>query len=47
MFEQNTFSHIYYDEKSAYLLIRNTELKKNKTLIKKIEDNFMAIYNFD
>jgi hypothetical protein len=47
MFDQDTFSHIYHDEKSAYLLIRNTELEKNPTLIKEIEDNFMSIYNFE
>lgn len=42
----STFDHFYYEEKSAYLLLRKTELIKNPDLLKNIEEEFEKIYDF-
>jgi len=42
----DTFDHFYYEEKSAYLLLRKTQLVKNQNLISDIEEEFEAIYDF-
>jgi len=41
----DTFDHFYYQDKSAYLLLRKSELKKNPGLLDKIEREFSIIYD--
>lgn len=43
-FGVQTFSHHYYENKSAYLLIRNTVLSDTPSIVEDIKDEFVRIY---
>jgi len=43
-FGVQTFSHHYYDDKSAYLLIRNSILSENPDIVDEVKSEFIRIY---